>query len=551
MAAQSSGSAQAPLVGIPEIARIAQVGPSAVGNWRKRHEDFPKPKVQTPSGSLFDLDEVERWLVENSKIAERVPAYARLWALADSARTVWRADQFASFCVAALVYFEVCERAQAEVMDSQGAPVVPEEAAWSRVREEDKPQEFVRRLRHAAELIEELNQDVAGLLVPGFAHVRPSEGGIARSVALTLDEATDDLSPRFEWLEEMAPQFEAAREPRRGRLSRNALTKLTKADRFAAEHATPEEISYILCQVVNTADGVIFDPAAGEGGLLLFAAMWRNPENRPATLVGVEIDEAVRRISRSRCYLYEFQADIRLGNALTTDLSELPKADSVVLDPPYELSDWGRADVYLHPRWRFGPPSPKNADFAWLQIAVLQLKPDGRAGVVLPSGSLSGGGRDGQIRRSMIEAGVVEAIVLLPPRLRADTSIPLAIWLLRSPYADDRTEEILLVDASGLGVPGRSQFTIEEESIDRLGRLVQQWRSRHEIGPDDSEIAVAVPITSIIDANLEPKRYRTTPGIDLAALEQRAEALRVKVGEGAVLLSEALTRLAEQLDGTP
>src|SRR5712692_7879991 len=122
MATQGTAS-EAALVGIPEIAKIAQVGPSAVGNWRKRHSDFPKPKVQAPSGALFDLDEVERWLVENSKIVGRVPASTRLWALADGARGVWRPGQISAFCVACLVYFEACVRAQAP--DASGRVDIP------------------------------------------------------------------------------------------------------------------------------------------------------------------------------------------------------------------------------------------------------------------------------------------------------------------------------------------------------------------------------------------------------------------------------------------
>ena len=136
-------------------------------------------------------------------------------------------------------------------------------------------------------------------------------------------------------------------------------------------------------------------------------------------------------------------ADIRLGNALTMDLAQVPKADSVVLDPPYEKNAWGDAEVYLDPRWRFGPPPPSNADFAWLQIAALQLNASGRAGVVLPAATLVRGGREARIRRAMIDAGVVEGVVLLPPRLRADTSIQLAVWLLRSPDSTEPNDELL------------------------------------------------------------------------------------------------------------
>jgi type I restriction enzyme M protein len=549
MAIQGS-LAQPALIGIPEIARIAHVGPSAVGNWRKRHAEFPTPKMQTPSGALFDLDEVEKWLVENGKMAGRAPASARLWALTDSARRIWRPDQVSSFCIASLVYLEACERAEAGgALTVRHAPVVPAEASWAHVRDEDRPAEFVRLLRRAADRIEELNQELSGLLAPGFSHVRPSDGGIARNIAVALDGATEDVNPRSSLLEEVTPKFESVRETPRGRLSRNALANLTEADRFSAEYSTPDEISYLLSQLVGTADGTIFDPAVGEGGLLLLAAMWRLDVDHPPKLVGIEINEAVRRITRSRCYLYELPADIRLGNALAMDLSQLPKADSVVLDPPYARSDWGDADLYLDPRWIFGPPPPKSADFAWLQVAVMQLKPGGRAGVVLPAGSLFRGGREAAIRRALIEAGTVECVVLLPPRLRADTSIPLSVWLLRAPDAEESADEILLVDASDLGKPGRSRFSLEEETIDRLGQLVENWRLRREIDNDDDKIAVAVPIRSITDANLNPRRYQPTPQIDVVALERRARELEAKVQDSVASASEALAQFSAYLEG--
>src|SRR3954454_24949951 len=92
------------LVGIPQIADLAGVGRSAVSNWRKRHPDFPTAKVQAPSGALFDLREVEDWLIEQGKISQRAPASARLWAMADATRGIWTAEQFVRFSIALLVY---------------------------------------------------------------------------------------------------------------------------------------------------------------------------------------------------------------------------------------------------------------------------------------------------------------------------------------------------------------------------------------------------------------------------------------------------------------
>jgi type I restriction enzyme M protein len=540
-------AALAVLVGIPEIARISGVGPSAVGNWRKRHHDFPKPKVQAPSGALFDLNEVETWLIENGKISKRVPDFVRLRALTDTARGLWQPDQVSRFSVACLVYLEACARAEGRAgAGPDQTPVVPPACAWRQVREVPGPRAFTRRLLAAAQELEELNPELSGLLVPAFEQVPTADGTIARNIALALDNATDDVTPRFALLEEAAPWYGEVRETPRGRLSREALADRTEADRFSTERSTPDDLAYLLVQLVDADGGVIFDPAAGESGVLLLAALWRFGDQ--AQLVGVERSEDVWRIARSRCYLYEVRADIRLGNALSMDLSALPKADCVVLDPPYGLRDWGNAGLYLSGRWRYGPPPPRSADYAWLQIALNQLKPDGRAAVVLPAGSLSRGGQEAEIRHAMIGAGVIEGVILLPPRLRLNTSIPLAVWLLRSPESGQRSDEILMVDASELATPSRSRFSLDEPVIDQLGEVAREWRKRRRIGSDDADIAVAVPTSSIVDAQLDPKRYREAPRVDIAALEDSVQQKRIQVAGSMQRTSAALARLAEHVD---
>ena len=322
--AARDGAEPAVLVGIPEIAAIAHVGPSAVGNWRRRHRDFPKSKVQAPSGALFDLDEVEKWLIENGKIARHVSPFLRLQAVTDSARTMWQPEEVSRFCVACLVYFEVGERAQAKSA-AQGypVPVVPPTASWAHVRQDSRSAQFVRNLQMAAGEIEKRNPDLASLMTPGFSHLHENDGPIARSLALAIDGATDDQTPRFDLIDNVISRDYPGGEAPRGRLSRHVLGELTEADRFSAGLSTPEDLAYLMVQSVGSAGGTIFDPAAGECGLLLLAALWRSGDRKPQ-LVGVEVNETVWRIARSRCYLYEMPADLILGNAFTTDLSELP-----------------------------------------------------------------------------------------------------------------------------------------------------------------------------------------------------------------------------------
>ncbi len=522
--------AQPTLVGIPEIAEIANVGRSAVGNWRKRHTDFPTANVQTPSGALFDLREVEEWLIEHGKIAQRVSASARLWALAATARGVWRPEEVVTFSISCLVYFEACARASDESA-SQSAyprPSIPSPAAWSAVRD-STPAEFLSKLSNAGESIETNNPELRGLLVPGFAEPHPSQTALAWQIALALDEATDAFTPRFALFEE-------------------ALANLMAADRFAQEFATPDDVSHLMSRLVDVSGGTLFDPAVGEGGLLLMAAIGEaRDHDQVIEVVGIDVNEQTCRLARSRFYLYDVKADIRCDNALTADLDQLPRADAVLLDPPYGLKRWGHADLYMDERWKFGPPPPGSADLAWLQLAVGQLSPEGRAGVLLPFGSLFRGGPEAEIRKAMITSGVVEAIVVLPPRLRTDTSIPLAVWLMRSPEANEKTDAILLVDASGLGDPGRARYSLAEESIDRLVGLVRNWRERRTIVEESRDIAIAVTSVQIIESNLDPKRYRQQPEIDVAELRSRAEELRGALRRSSIEANEAVTGLMSYL----
>ena len=520
---------QAALVGIPQIAEIANVGRSAVGNWRKRHSDFPAAKVQTPSGALFDLREVEDWLIEQGKISQRAPASARLWGLADAARGLWKPDEFVTFSVSCLVYMEACARAQHRDSSERALPQphIPAGAAWSDIRARP-PQEFLRALTEGARAVEASNPELQGLLDPRLRELDPSGASrLAYQVAMTLDAATDDVSTRFVLFE--------------------GLVDLEALDRFSGEFSTPGDVSRLVSRLADFRGGTIVDPAVGEGDLLLRAA-FQDPESTvDAQVLGIDINADTCRRARSRFYLYGRDAEIRNENALIADPESLPLADTLVLDPPYGLGNWASAELYVDPRWQFGPPPPSSADFAWLQLAARRLKPTGRAAVLMGTGSLTRTGREGAIRRAMVGAGVVEAVVVLPPRLRTNTSIALAVWLLRSPAAGIDAEDVLLVDASELGVSGRSQFSLPQSSIDRLVTLVSRWREKKEISTADVAIAASVSLDEVLaaDASLDARRYWSQPSIDLGAIEETAQVLRrsLKENSSSAAVVELLTYL--------
>lgn len=238
----------------------------------------------------------------------------------------------------------------------------------------------------------------------------------------------------------------------------------------------------------------------------------------------------------------------------------------VILDPPLRQVEWGDADLYLDPYWRCGRPSPSSADLAWIQVALNSLEEGGRAVVVLPASDLSQEGRDQQVRQNIVDAQVVEAIVLLPPRMRRDTSAQLAVWVLRAPPVEvDPDYPILLIDASGLGRSSRTTHSLDESDIDRIAEMVRVFSEETyleiiydplmaepyatgEVNRDDSELfATSRYPRQLVGANLNPRRYQEAKLSELGHLREEAANLRFELGQSASTLDARIAELFDSL----
>lgn len=484
------------LLGIPEIADIAGVGRNAVSNWRKRHSDFPTPAVETPSGLLFDVGSVERWLIENGKISTRIPAPNLLWPFFDALRADLDHREIGDFVNAILVYLEVSERAALGTIEG-----VAESDTWASIRAEE-PRRLVRRLMSAASEIERSHPKLAGLMSNGIRLAEKLDGAAVRRLCELFERVTNTAEGEYS----RAGLFEEARD-------RNH-----ELARFSGEVATPAALEHLLARLAAGAKSV-FDPACGEGGALLLAGQIGPVDEAPQlpTLIGWDVNARACDLAKTRFFLYDVDAEIRLCDSF----SERPRGDIdvVILDPPYGLRDWGDADVYTSERWRYGAPPPRCADLAWVELALEALAADGRAFVVLPPGSLFRAGREAEIRSSLVRAGVVEAILRLPARLRRDTSIPLVLWCLRSEGLGAEHSEVLMIDASQLGTSGRSTVTLEQAELDSIVKVLTSWFTSGSVEVDDPRIeATVVPISDIDDANLDPARYRKEELTDVTSL---------------------------------
>ncbi len=510
-------------VTISDIAEIAGVGRSAVANWRKRHPDFPIPNAS----DRFDLEEVECWLIERGKIDGRAPRGFILWRLADALRNLANPSDVMRFVLASLVYLEACDRASA-TDDKRRQPLhVDTQLTWSAVRQ-SADDLLPARLLEAVAAIERKNPVLVELMTPGLQLATRTDPWLVRAFLDTIEEAAKD-DARFALFED-------------------AVTRVQESDRFRGEYSTPSDLTHLMVRLGAAKGGTILDPAAGEGGLLLMAALGDDREEaQPITLLGYERNDDVMRVARARFFLYDVSAQLTTVDAFRVPPADIPPADLVLLDPPLGMSDWGEAEIYIDERWTYGSPPPKSADLAWLQLAIQSLAPFGRAIVVTAPGATFRGGREAAIRSALLAAGCVTAVVRLPARLRPNTSMPLSVWVLRAPGTT--TDTVLLIDAGSLGDAGRSLHSLDEADIDRIVGIVRDFEADPGRSPSDPKIAWRVAVSDLDEANLDPSRYRPRATVDVDELRRRREELRASLEANTAEVENAVVGVLSQLRG--
>jgi type I restriction enzyme M protein len=178
---------------------------------------------------------------------------------------------------------------------------------------------------------------------------------------------------------------------------------------------------------------------------------------------------------------YGFNLGKEPADTFTQDQHPDLKADYVLANPPFNISDWWSAKLEGDKRWAFGTPPAANANYAWLQHILWHLKPTGQAGVVLANGSMSSNqSGEGDIRRRLVEGDVVECMVALPPQLFLNTQIPACLWFLtrdKTAHGRDRRKEFLFIDARKLGqMETRAHRLLSEADVAQIADTAHRWR---------------------------------------------------------------------------
>lgn len=253
----------------------------------------------------------------------------------------------------------------------------------------------------------------------------------------------------------------------------------------AGEFYTPRSVVKLMVKILDPTPGeTVYDPACGTGGMLIEAI--RNMENDKRTygkIYGQEKNLATSAIARMNLFLHgarDFK--VKQGDTLRSPeflhRGELQTFDCVIANPPFSLKKWGAdqfaSDVYGRNLW--GSPTDSSADFAWLQHMVASMdKKNGRCAVVLPQGVLFHGGREGEIRKQLIESDKLECVITLVSGLFYSTGVSACILIFNNNKPSQHKDKVCLIDASNIYTAQRAQNIMTESNVDEVFDLFQSY----------------------------------------------------------------------------
>ncbi|MEQ8382944.1 MAG: N-6 DNA methylase [Coleofasciculus sp. A1-SPW-01] len=245
--------------------------------------------------------------------------------------------------------------------------------------------------------------------------------------------------------------------------------------------------------------GRVFDPCCGSGGMFVqsekFIAAHQGRID-DISIYGQESNETTYKLCRMNLAIRGIDGSNIKWNpegSFLNDAHKDLKADFVIANPPFNDSDWGGELLRKDGRWQYGVPPVGNANFAWVQHFLYHLAPTGAAGFVLSNGSLSSNtGGEGEIRQALVEADLVDCIVMLPTQLFYNTGIPACLWFL-SRYKNgnknrNRQGEVLFIDASELGyMVNRRNRAFADEDIQKIAGTYHAWKRKPSPSPSQRE----------------------------------------------------------------
>ncbi|MXW43258.1 MAG: SAM-dependent DNA methyltransferase [Candidatus Dadabacteria bacterium] len=425
---------------------------------------------------------------------------AELWGMANALRGSMDAAEY-KHVVLGLIFLKYIsdafeeKRRELETQVSKGADPddpdeyraenifwVPPEARWQDIKAQARQSTIGKLVDDAMAGIERENGELKSVLPKDYARAALDKQRLGQVIDLVSNIKVGDRDARSKDV--------------LGRVYEYFLSQFANAEgKKGGEFYTPRCVVKLLVEMLEPYKGRVYDPCCGSSGMFVQSIEFitahsggsgRGKSKLPKSvkpkisIYGQESNYTTWRLAKMNLAIRGIEAQIAHGDSFHNDRHPDLRADFILANPPFNVSDWGGERLREDKRWVYGIPPEGNANFAWVQHMVHHLAPGGTAGFVLANGSMSSSySGEREIRKNLVEAGIVDCVVALPGKLFYSTQIPACLWFL----SREKKEGILFIDARGLGrMVDRTHRELTDEEISRVAVAYRAWRGKKNSG---------------------------------------------------------------------
>lgn len=416
---------------------------------------------------------------------------------------------------------------------------VPKDARWKALQDNAKQESIGNLIDQAMEAIERDNPSLKGML--------PGNYGRATLDKRRLGDLVDLVSNKINFADE-----ESRKQDTLGRVYEYFLSQFASQEgRKGGEFYTPRSVVRVLVEMLSPYKGRVFDPCCGSGGMFVQSEKFVEAHGGrigDISIYGQESNPNTFKLAKMNLAIRGIEGDLGKEPADSFHRDQHPdlKADFILANPPFNMSDWGGDALREDRRWKYGVPPSGNANFAWVQHFIHHLSPNGTAGFVLANGSMSSNtSGEGAIRKAIIEDDQVDCIVALPGQLFYSTQIPVCLWFL-SRSKKNRRGKTLFIDARKLGtLTDRVHRDLKPEDIAKIAGVYHTWKSGDPAYQDIQGFCKSATLDEIREQGfvLTPGRY-----VGIEEQEDDGEAFEEKMVRLTGELSEMFKRSHELED---
>ena len=427
---------------------------------------------------------------------------AELWGMADALRGSMDAAEY-KHVVLGLIFLkyisDAFEEAHAKLESErdQGADPedpdeyraqsifwVPPEARWAHLKAQARQPTIGQLVDAAMTAIERDNQALKDVLPKDYARPDLDKTCLGQLIDLVSNIRVGDEEARSRDV--------------LGRVYEYFLSRFASAEgKRGGEFYTPRSVVRLLVEMLEPYNGRVYDPCCGSAGMFVQSVEFIRAHasgngnggraRADISIYGQEFNYTTWRLARMNLAIRGIEGQIAHGDTFHNDRHPDLKADFILANPQFNDSDWGGDLLVDDQRWAYGAPPAGNANFAWVQHMAHHLAPNGVAGFVLANGSMSSNqSGEGEIRKNMVEASLVDCMVALPGQLFYSTQIPACLWFLarnRRGGSGDRSDKVLFIDARKLGrMVDRTHRELTDDDLARIAATYHTWRREEDAG---------------------------------------------------------------------